>query len=350
MIRYTTIGIVLALNLIFAYNLAGKRSMDKKDGHTDSTGLLNLVKQLESFDSENLQNMRFVAVWDWDNTVIDGDVGDLVFNHLTSGQVKLANLSWYRDVHFLSQSVRQTLSGFESSCRKDDCFEYNNFLRRIYYTFKDLQGEKAFVNYDENYFNPSYAIVGLMLDGYNRDELKRLLHSYFNKISTNDFNAVSKIHGVTVPDRIRIRNVFRFFTEQFKSRNIPIIILTASPQFVIEELTEFFNLSVDHILGIPYSIENNTIKSNQEMFLQVNRKPVVNYRMGKIKCLEKYLPAGYQILFSAGDSDSDLAFMRATVGPKISIISNDKLYSVHEEAKKNKSGDWFVWKPGINDF
>ncbi|MBU1219544.1 haloacid dehalogenase-like hydrolase [Myxococcota bacterium] len=323
--------------------------MNKKAGHTDSTGLLNLVKQIKSFDSDNLRDMRFVAVWDWDNTVIDGDVGDLVFNHLTSGHVKLANMSWYRDVHFLSQSVKHALSGFESNCNKDDCFEYNNFLRRIYYTFKDPQGEKAFVNYDENYFNPSYAMVGLMLDGYNREDLRKLLQSYFKKITTNDFNAVSKINGVIVPDRIRIRAVFRYFSEQLKSRNIPIIVLTASPQFVIEELTAFFNISVDRILGIPYSLENNTIKSNQKMFLQVNGMPVVNYKMGKIKCLEKYLPAGYQIVFSAGDSDSDLAFMKATLGPKISIISNEKLYSVHEEAQNNKSGDWFVWKPGIND-
>ncbi|MBN2724878.1 MAG: hypothetical protein JXR95_12470 [Deltaproteobacteria bacterium] len=332
--RITIKIVFLALNVFAAFYLGSHYKPMNNSKYLNNTRLIKLAHMRSTiFPTTDKFKPRGIAVFDWDNTVINGDAGDAVFNWLISGDIDIPDKKWYQKIPFLTEDTKFQLDSSLSECmEKHSCERFNSILKRVYYDFTNEKNNSAYAGYNVDLLNPSYALLSYMFSGWDEDELIQTISNFFKNTLKNEKSSIGK------------RDIFKKIFEILKSSNIKIIILTASPSIVISSLCEVLDIHPDLIVGIPHKTAADLTITSPPLPV-VEGSMVIPFKKGKIHFLKAALTEnnleGIPIVFTAGDSASDCEFMNLSSGNNVAVLNNE-INDLHYHALSSEN--WYIWK------
>lgn len=251
--------------------------------------LVAKVHQLNKlFDSGQLAQRDKIAVFDFDETMIEGDIEEATYCYLASHNIEI-NYSW---------------ANYQSLLKKHE-------FETAYSSFK-----KAFAGI-------SVKKLHLAVD-----EVCKLNMEYI------DFYQDNISYQFPVP---RPNQIMQEFISFLQENNFHIIIISASTEIIVRRAGKiWFNLEASQIVAMKQKI----IRDNGELLLTGIIEGIETSYSGKVRALKEYLGIDEPII-AAGDSMSDLALLNKVRNGGIQILRNKKYLNILLE-KINDKGNIII--------
>lgn len=299
-----------------------------------------------------------VAVFDWDNTVIKNDMGDALFFHMIetgsfTAVSDFADLSiFFTDeaVAALNEACLDSIN--EGRIRSDIDKKCARELLSVYDKAETTAGNPAFSGFEENRTEPSYALLAHMLGGLTRREIKNITKKLFTRLLEKPIGSEKIVAGFKIPDYVRIYPQMKELIKLMNDYDFDVRIVSASPQEVVEACAEKAGISADRVIGIRNVNKEGILTrdihgcgdvadyENTMITYKIGKRCWINKEVFKRKNPCKKQPEKYRPVFGAGDSDTDIFFMKDVVRLRLLIDRNKPL--ITEEARLNKDGKWII--------
>ncbi len=299
-----------------------------------------------------------VAIFDWDNTVIKNDMGDALFFHMVEtgsfpAVSDFADLSiFFTDeaVAALNETCLDSIDG--GRIRSDIDKKCARELLSVYDRAETTDGNPAFSGFDENRTEPSYALLAHMLGGLTSREIKHKTEKLFARLLKEPVGSEKIVGGFKVPDYVRIYPQIKELIKLMNDYGFDVRIVSASPQEVVEVCAEKAGVTPDKVIGIRNVKKGDVLTRDIRGCGDVedSENTMITYKLGKRCWINSKIfkkenpcekqPEKYRPVFGAGDSDTDIFFMKDAVHLRL-LIDRDKPL-ITEEARLNKDGKWIV--------
>lgn len=234
---------------------------------------LELVEHLYRIENSD-DIIDKIAVFDFDETLIDGDIEEAVYCYLASQNVKL-NYSWAT---------------------------YTKLLNNEEY-------ETAYTDFKTSFKGLSVNIINQAVQDISESNISQI------EFIQDDF---SYSFPVPKPNQIMIE-----FIEILKSLHYDIYIISASTEIIVRKAAEiWFGLAPEKVIGMKQKLiheDNESILSGEVIDIKTTYK-------GKAEAIEKYISQD-GILIGAGDSMSDV--------PLLQKVKSNGLIILREKKHKN---------------
>lgn len=237
----------------------------------DNTG----ISILEFFDFidkfKDYPKEQRIAVFDFDNTLIHGDIGEAIFARMIKNKKQL-NYSWTEYTNSLQENDTQNA--------------YKRLISSYENTHKD-----TLISYTDEVFQ------------YDKNEPE-----YISFYENGKFFSVMK----PMPNKIFTDIILKLQSIEFK-----IFIISASSDISVKHLGyELFNIPKNHIFGM-----KNKYKDEENKILGFDIELPAPCFEGKAELYQKLI-SKFPPLLTAGDSENDIAFMNLTSEDGIRLIMN----------------------------
>ncbi len=276
-----------------------------------------------------------LAVFDWDNTCMFGDIGDSFFRHqilhldLRLSNRQLAALLPER----IGKSSRMVLGGktfslpvlkariLENYCQleKRD-LSYSRCRRQpAYHDFVLLmlllwQGLEHTVNKGTPY---AYPWLTGFLQGFRPEEIRHIAGRLFQRLrrlgilrrAVTDFShalSCSWLEGVRIYPEMKDLMTF------LKSRGFTIVVVTATAPVIVEGVLHRTGHAVDRLIGMSTEVKKGLLTAH------LDRRLLANYGKGKAENILRL--CGREPLLVAGDSDGDVAMLTRFPATRVRLI------------------------------
>ncbi len=304
-----------------------------------------------------------VAVFDWDNTVIFGDIGEAVFRYqvenllfrLNPEEFQLLIPEEINGVRVLEGELEIRLSDIQQDILEDynriypfiigndlssvyKLLEYQDFTVKLI-LFYDLLKETP--GLESRY---AYEWVVGFLKGFSGDEVRSIAKRVFTKevnksIQTQmmvsaDMGKLGPISH-TIREGLRIQDEMLDLIQVMRNRGFDIYIITSSQEYIVQGLAESFRygISNNHVLGIRLEEHDGVLSS----YTINNKEYPIPFRHGKVEVIQKYLPS--EPLFVAGDTNTDYEMLSRFSDTKLRLIINrnheGEIKSLYERSYKD---------------
>jgi hypothetical protein len=308
---------------------------------------------------------RPVAAFDWDNTMMKNDAGDATMFYMIAHDKVLqpAGKDWSTTNSHLTAAANAALNaacdGLAAAgapLPTSTSTACANELFMIYDSGTTEAGVAAWTNQITLTQNQPYAWVGQLQAGYSPEEIRDIAMSAVLEnayAAQGDVQTLGTHTGVT--HWVRIYDQMRDLVETLQENGFDVWIVTASPQFVIEPVAELVNVPRDHVLGIRTTLvggKTTAILQGCGGIADGVDAPIT-FDTGKRCWINKVIfhePDASQLAvnpdpakrptLSAGDSDTDIAFVKDATGLKLAINRNKMQLMCN--AYSNYQGKWFV--------
>jgi phosphoglycolate phosphatase-like HAD superfamily hydrolase len=298
-----------------------------------------------AFDPKN----RPVALFDWDNTIVKNDLGDATFFWmLRHDKVRQpADKDWGTTSIHLTPEARTALnSACDSAAAPGEPLRLSlhpacaDELVSIYNVGKTHAGQTAWNNPVTLTLNTAYAWVAQLQAGYTPEEVRAFARSAY---AENAFNppGTTQTVGTTsgLAYHVQVYEEMVDLVETLQANGFDVWIVTASPQFVIDAVSEsLVGIKPNRVIGIrPMTDAQGRVTAHLQGCGPVadGADTLITYDQGK-RCwinkvifhqpVEQQLPrqpdANKRQVFAAGDSDTDLAFVQDATHLKLAINRN----------------------------
>lgn len=283
-----------------------------------------------SFDPRD----RPVALFDWDNTVSKNDVGDAITFHVIANEkvVQPPDHDWRRTSAFLTDAAAAALSlacGVDTAPGRPLPTRTNTActdeLLSVYIDSRTRSGDPAFIGWNRRRIEPSYAFTAQLLAGNTHVEVARMARQAVLPQLVAPQGATQVVGTRTVNAWIRLYDQSRDLIRAAQSRGYDVWVITASPQDVVGALAPLVGIPASRVVGIrsltdrrgrlTYAFEGcgPVVDGERSMIPYIEGKRCwVNkavYGDRTARAIERR-PADARQIFGAGDSDTDLEFMR----------------------------------------
>ena len=347
-----------------------RRLLDDKIGRwlPDNRQRLNaLIQEVglasPTFDPRN----RPVAVFDWDNTVVKNDLGDATFFWMVRNNHVLqpAGRDWSTTSRHLTADARAALNAACDAAgdpgwpmttgTRTDCADE---LVAIYSGGKTRGGKMAWDPSVTYTMNTSYAWVAQLQAGYTPEEVRDFARSAY---AENAFNppgttqTVGSTSGLTY--HVRVYEEMVDLVETLEDNGFDVWVITASPQFVIDAVSEaLIGVKPNRVVGIRSVTDARgrlTARLQGCGTVADGEDTLITYDQGKRCWINKaiyHLPADQQLarqadagrrpVFAAGDSDTDLAFVQDAT--RLKLVLNRNKVQLMCNAYANAGSRWLV--------
>ncbi len=309
-------------------------------------------------------NKKPVALFDWDNTVSKNDFGDAItFWLVANDKVRQPPMQdWTQTSGYMTAAGAAALTAAcgttvpagdplptstNTACADE--------ILSMYIDNKTTGGLTAFGGHDYRRMEPTYAWTAQLMAGYTDAEV-----SQFATLAIGPQLTAAEGTTQTIGTRtglngwLRIYDQTKDLIEVFQSQGYDVWVITASPQPVIQAFTPMVGIDADHVIGIrstkdsagkrTYSFEGcgDVPDGNQSL---------ISYIAGKRCWVNKVVfgdntaramlkrPDGKRQVFGAGDSDTDIEFLRDATY-KLAIDRNKSEIMCH--AFYNANDQWRV--------
>lgn len=296
------------------------------------------------------------AVFDWDHTLFHGDIGDAVFLHLVKNRLLIRPAAWTDTCPFLTREAREALDlATTSAPLQPDNPELARELVSMYFWHRTLGGQAAFEGYDPDWTHPSYAWCAALLAGRRADEVAGLTRDVLAHLGSRPPGARGSLAGLDGwDDWGRFTGPMIRLAARLQEAGLPVWIVSASPQTVVETCALAAGLSPRGVIGV----RNRTDPAG---VLLPGLEPcgdltdVIPYGLGKRAWIHRVLgergarhdrqadEAPGELWFAAGDSDGDLAFLQDAARLRL-VIHHRENRSVRL-ARQNADGRWLLNPP-----
>ncbi|MFD8954153.1 haloacid dehalogenase-like hydrolase [Streptomyces xanthophaeus] len=309
---------------------------------------------------------RPVAVFDWDNTVVKNDVGDAtMFWLLRNGKIRQpAGGDWSTTSRHLTPAAARALAaacgplarpGAPLPTGTPQGAACADEVNAVYGTAATRTGAAAFAGWDRRTTEPSYAWLPQLMQGWTAREVRGFAAAARKENLAAPVGAVQQVGSGTATGWVRYYDQQKDLVKSLQKAGFDVWISSASPQPVVEVWAAGAGIGADRVIGI----RNTTTKGGKfTSHLQGcgsvadGADTMITYIDGK-RCwinkevygvrgaaAEKVRPAARRQVFAAGDSDTDISFLRDATALRLVINRNKN--ELMCRAYDDSDGKWIV--------
>ncbi len=308
-------------------------------------------------------NQKPVALFDWDNTVSKNDVGDAFTFHLLTHDKVLQppNQDWKRTSRYMTDAAATALS---LACGTDvpagqplptstnaPCADE---MLSIYIDGKTRGGAAAFAGWNYRRMEPTYAWTAQLAAGLTHAEVSQLALDAVVPQLTAPQGTKQLIGTRTVNGWIRIYEQSADLIAAVQSRGYEVWVITASPQDVVGALAPLTGIPASRVIGIR-SLTDEAGKLTYSFEgcgpVPAGDNSMMSYIEGKRCWVNKIVfgdstkhamerrPVAKRQVFAAGDSDTDIDFLRDA---EFKFVLNRNKHEIMCYAYYNEGDSWLV--------
>jgi phosphoserine phosphatase len=305
-----------------------------------------------------------VALFDWDNTLSKNDFGDAITFWMIANDKVLQppGQDWHATSAYLTDAAAVALAaacgttvaaGFplhtsmNAACADE--------ILDIYIDGVTSGGLAAFAGMNARWIEPAYAWTAQLLAGYTHAELQAFMIQ-----AVTPQLAAADIATQTIGTHAGLNAWLRIYDEQkslvaaMQSRGYDVWIITASPQDAIAAVAPMAGIAADHVVGIR-SMTDGAGKLTYRFEgcgpLADGQGQMISYIQGKRCFVNKYIfgdtsahaierrADGQRQYFAAGDSDTDIEFLRDAT---YKFVLNRNKKELMCNAFYNETKSWLV--------
>ncbi len=275
-----------------------------------------------------------VALFDWDNTVSKNDFGDAItFYMIKEGKVlQPPGQDWKATSGYMTDAGAAALTAAcgttvaaGSPLPTNTNTACANEILSMYIDNVTTGAQTAFAGHNYRTMEPTYAWTAQLMAGYTDAEVAQFSTAAITPQLAAAENTTQVVGTRTVNGWLRIYEQTKDLIDVTKSQGYDVWVITASPQPTIAALAPLAGIASDHVIGIrsmpdasgkrTYSFRGcgSTADGNQSMISYIAGKRCwvnkVIYGDSTAKAMQRR-PDGQRQIFGAGDSDTDVEFMR----------------------------------------
>lgn len=311
---------------------------------------------------------RPVVVLDWDNTVLKNDIGDATLFWMIQHDKILqpAGRDWATTSGALTAAARAALNAAcdalaapgaplptsaSAGCADAIFHAYSNAK-----TPPGAGAVAAFSPEITTTLNSPYAWVAQLQAGYTPDEVRAMARSAYLENAWAPEGATQTVGTTTgVTAWVRIYDQMRDLIGALQENEFDVWVVTASPQLVVDAISEQVGVPADHVLGIRTTLAGGKTTAALQGCGTVadGVNTIITFDEGKRCWINKVIfrePPASQLasnadlskrpVFAAGDSDTDIAMVKDATDLKLVINRNKTQLMCNAYA--NYGGKWVV--------
>ncbi|WP_245767902.1 HAD family hydrolase [Stigmatella erecta] len=340
---------------------------------TNRTQLDGLMKTYGHCAGAYDEAKKPIAAFDWDNTVIKNDVGDATFFYLLAHDevFQPPGKNWRLTSHLLTG---EAVAALDAACgalaeagtrlptsSNPACAQE---LLSLYSEAKTTTGQAAWAGWNYRRMEPSYAWFAQLLAGHTRAEVRALAEAAMAENLRNPIDAKQTVGTASVTHWVRVPDQMKDLLASMQANGFDVWVVSASPQAVVEPWAQSVGIDASHVIGIRTLEAGGTLGYNLEGCGEVpdgtndgqgkvTGNSLITYIDGKRCWINKVLfgvtgaealqpnpDLSKRPLFAAGDSDTDLTFMRDATALRLAINRNKKELMCN--AYRNDDGRWLI--------
>jgi len=306
-----------------------------------------------------------VALWDWDNTISKNDFGDAItYWFISHGKVlQPPGQDWHATNPYLTDAAAAALTAAcgtsiaEGLPLPTDTAPYANCADEILHIYDNettRANEPAFNAANARRMEPAFAWTPQLMAGYTHAEVQAQVSMMMTQMMGAAQDTTQIIGTTTENGWLRIYEEQKDLIHAAQTRGFDVWIITASPQDVIQTAAAMVGVPADHVIGIRSMTDGSgKLKYTFEGCGDVpdDQATIIPYIQGKRCYVNKVAfgdttanawqrrPDGQRQFFAAGDSDSDVEFLR-DANYKLAINRNKADLMCH--AYLNERTSWVV--------
>jgi len=303
---------------------------------------------------------RPVALWDWDNTISKNDFGDAItYWFISHGKVlQPAGQDWHNSSAYLTDAAVAALAAAcgttvpagqpfpAPTATNHDCADE---MLSIYDNETTRAGAVAWKQGNQRRLEPAFAWTPQLMAGYTHAEVQAETTAMLAVELAAAQDATQVIGTTTENGWLRVYDQQKDLIQAAQSRGYDVYIITASPQDVIQTAATMVNVPADHVIGIRSKTDGSgKLTTSFEGCGEVpDGGDLIPYIQGKRCYVNKIVRGDTGAVsfersldrpwFAAGDSDSDVEFVR-DAHYKLAINRNKADLMCH--ALYNERGTW----------
>jgi phosphoserine phosphatase len=276
-----------------------------------------------------------VALFDWDNTVSKNDFGDAITFWLIANDKVLQppNQDWTQTSAYMTSFGAAALTAAcgttvaaGSPLPTSTNTACANEILSMYIDNQTTGGQPAFGGHNYRTMEPTYAWTAQLMAGYTDAEIMQ-----FSTLAITPQLAAAEGAMQTIGTRTNLNGWLRIYDQTkdlidvAKSQGYDVWVITASPQPTIQAFSPMVGIAADHVIGIRAmkdSAGKHTYKFEGCGDIPDDNQSLISYIAGKRCWVNKVVygdttakailrrPDGQRQVFAAGDSDTDVEFLR----------------------------------------
>lgn len=194
-----------------------------------------------------------VVLFDWDNTAMRGDIGDLAFSYALD-HAALTGLPPAGGFATLAPIRPDLVADLDASCVPsapgDLPAHCRNLLARIALTGRDLRDHDAFTVPIGPTYKPSYALLSQIYVGLTPDEVRSIGAIALRRALDAPLGARTEVAETDVEAFARITPELRELTEVLRREGFDLWVVSASHQNLVEVAAAELGFPADHVIGM----------------------------------------------------------------------------------------------------
>ena len=275
------------------------------------------------------------ALFDWDNTLSKNDFGDAItFYMIAQGKVlQPPGQNWKTTSAFMTDAAAAALAtacgttvAAGSPLPTNTNTACADQMINIYTSSGTWATTPAFAGWNWRWIEPTYAWTAQLLAGYTHAEIQAFMVAAVTPQLTNAVGSVQTVGTITgLNNWLRVYDQQKELVKAAQTRGYDVWIITASPQDAIAAVSQLAGIAPDHVVGIRSTVDaNNKLTYRFEGCgpLADGQGEMISYIQGKRCFINKFIYGdttaraidrradGKRQVFAAGDSDTDVEFLR----------------------------------------
>lgn len=305
-----------------------------------------------------------VALFDFDFTILEGDVGNAITFHLiANGLVRQPlNKDWRRTSKYMTAAGAAALT---AACGTDvpvgatlptkTNLACADEMVSMFVDNKTRKGESAFAGHDRHRMEPTYAWTAQLAAGYTPAEVSAMTLDLAKKMMAAPRGTKQVVGTRSLDGWLRFYDQSVDLIRALQTRGFDVRIITASPNPVVTAIAPMVGIAPENVIGIRQLLDaQGRLTYNFEGCGPVadGDNSMITYVEGKRCWVNKIVygdtskraierrPAENRQEFAVGDSGGDVAFLRDA---KYKVVrENHKAKELMCLAYHNEAASWLV--------
>ncbi|MFE2285880.1 haloacid dehalogenase-like hydrolase [Streptomyces sp. NPDC059443] len=307
-----------------------------------------------------------VAVFDWDNTVVKNDVGDAtMYWLLRNGKIRQpAKGDWTTTSRYLTPAAVKALAeacgalaepGAPLPTGAPEGVGCADELNAVYGAAATRAAAPAFAGWDHRTIEPAYAWLPQLMQGWTAREIRGFAAAAQTENLAAPVDAKQQVGSTTATGWVRYYDQQKDLINGLRKAGFDVWISSASPQPVVEVWAKGVGVDPSHVIGIRNTTTDGgkftshlqgcgSVKDGEDTLITYvdGKRCWINKQVFGVRgaAAEKVQPAARRQVFAAGDSDTDVTFLRDATA--LRLVVNRNKNELMCRAYDNSDGKWIV--------
>jgi phosphoserine phosphatase len=275
-----------------------------------------------------------IAIFDWDNTCVQGDTADLVFHSLCRDLAFKFEaggfVDWVNEIP-IPHSILECVEAYRSHPAPQNRAALRFELERTRQALHNGEDDNQAWGWD------SGAFVGwttFEVRDYTRRVIARELAQPLRSERLEGRGDVTSPVEIEIPRGLRLRSEMRELLYELRRAGWLLYVITASPQWEIEAFVERYNLPPQYVVGMRREIVNGRITASPAT--------PVSWGDGKLDAYQMYVTRERPPNLVAGDSVGDWKLLEWATDTALIVEPTHSGLRDYAVWKKTLGEAWFI--------